>query len=342
MKRGTAMAEIDNLIAEVNKKYKTDIIRKASDLKGIEFIPYTSPMMNYLTRGGVPVGRIIELVGLPQSGKTTTALDIISNFQKKYTDKYCVYLDAENTIDKEWGETLGVDWSKVILIQPESEYGEELLDMLLDYIRSGKVGLAVLDSAPFIIPKAVQEKGLDEKSYGGNSALMKAFCDKAVPLCKKTECTFLMINQLRENIGNPYKPFKIPCGTAIAHACSQILWFTKGSLLDEKYKEVSSGYANPSGNLVSVKVEKNKVTKNDRRLQTYTLNYSTGVDEIKDTLDLAIMLGIISQAGAWFKAILKDGKEQKMQGFNGVQEFYYNDLEELEYLRKQVYEAGMV
>lgn len=105
------MAEIDNLIAEVNKKYKTDIIRKASDLKGIEFIPYTSPMMNYLTRGGVPVGRIIELVGLPQSGKTTTALDIISNFQKKYTDKYCVYLDAENTIDKEWGETLGVDWS---------------------------------------------------------------------------------------------------------------------------------------------------------------------------------------------------------------------------------------
>lgn len=335
------MAEIDNLIAEVNKKYKTDIIRKASDLKGIEFIPYTSPMMNYLTRGGVPVGRIIELVGLPQSGKTTTALDIISNFQKKYTDKYCVYLDAENTIDKEWGETLGVDWSKVILIQPESEYGEELLDMLLDYIRSGKIGLAVLDSAPFIIPKAVQEKGLDEKSYGGNSALMKAFCDKAVPLCKKTECTFLMINQLRENIGNPYKPFKIPCGTAIAHACSQILWFTKGSLLDEKYKEVSSGYANPSGNLVSVKVEKNKVTKNDRRLQTYTLNYSTGVDEIKDTLDLAIMLGIISQAGAWYKATRKDGKEQKMQGFNGVQEFYYNDLEELEYLRKQVYEAGI-
>lgn len=83
-------------------------------------------------------------------------------------------------------------------------------------------------------------------------------------------------------------------------------------------------------------------TKNDRRLQTYTLNYSTGVDEIKDTLDLAIMLGIISQAGAWYKATLKDGKEQKMQGFNGVQEFYYNDLEELEYLRKQVYEAGMV
>lgn len=332
------MAEIDNLIAEVNKKYKTEIIRKASDLKSIEFIPYSSPQMNYLTRGGVPVGRVIELVGLPQSGKTTTALDIVANYQKKY-DRYVVYLDAENTMDKEWGITLGVSWDKVILIQPESEYGETLLDMLLDYIRSGKIGMVVLDSAPFIQPKAVCDKDLDEKSYGGNSALMKAFCDKVVPLCKKHECTFLMLNQIRENIGNPYKPFKIPCGTALAHACSQILWFTKGSLLDEKYKEVSSGYSNPIGNLVSVKMEKNKVTKNDRRLGTYTLNYSTGVDEIKDTLDMGLALGVIVQSGAWFKVTKKDGSEAKIQGFNGVQDFYFNDLEELDHLKQRVYDA---
>ena len=335
------MAEIDNLIAEVNKKYKTQIIRKASDLKSIEFIPYSSPNMNYLTRGGVPVGRMIEYVGQQSSGKTTTALDVIANYQKKY-DRYVVYLDAENTMDKEWGITLGVNWDRVILIQPETEYGETLLDMILDYIRSGKIGVVVLDSAPFIQPKTICDKNLDEKSYGGNSALMKAFCDKAVPLCKKHECTFLMLNQIRENIGNMYKPFKIPCGTALAHACSQILWFTKGSLLDDKYKEVSNGYANPIGNLVSVKMDKNKVTKNDRRLGTYTLNYSTGVDEIKDTLDMGLVLGIIVQSGAWFKVTKKDGKEVKLQGFNGVQEFYYNDLEELEYLRKQVYEAGMV
>ena len=332
------MAEIDNLIAEVNKKYKTGIIRKASDIKSVEFIPYSSPQMNYLTRGGVPVGRMVELVGLPQSGKTTTALDIIANYQKKY-DRYVVYLDAENTMDKEWGATLGVDWDRVILIQPESEYGETLLDMLLDYIKSNKVGMVVLDSAPFIQPKAVCEKDLDEKSYGGNSALMKSFCDKVVPLCKKAECTFLMLNQIRENIGNPYKPFKIPCGTALAHACSQILWFTKGSLLDEKYKEVSGSYSNPTGHLVSVKMEKNKVTKNDRRLATYTLNYTHGVDEVKDILDLGLALGIIKQGGAWYRVESKDGNEAKMQGFTGVQEYYYSDLEELAYLRQKVYEA---
>lgn len=333
------MAEIDSLIAEVNKKYKTQIIRKASDLKSVEFIPYTSPQMNYITRGGVPVGRMVELVGLPQSGKTTTALDVLANFQRKYPESFAVYLDAENTLDKEWGEILGVDWSRVILIQPESEYGEDLLDMLLDYIRSGKVGLVVLDSAPFIVPKGVAEKGLDEKSYGGNSALMKSFCDKVIPLCKKYECTFLMLNQLRENIGNPYKPFKIPCGTALTHACSEILWFTKGSLLDEKYKEVSSNYASPIGNLVSVKMEKNKVTRNDRRLGAYTLNYERGVDALKDTLDLGLTLGIIVQAGAWYKIISRDGKEVKLQGFSGVQDYYYNDLDELDALKEKVYQA---
>lgn len=335
------MAEIDNLIAEVNKKYKTDIIRKASDLKSIEFIPFTSPMMNYLTRGGTPVGRMVEFVGLPQSGKTTTALDVIANYQKKYPDRYVVYLDAENTMDKEWGMTLGVNWDMVILIQPEAEYGEQLLDMLLDYIRSGKIGMVVLDSVPYIQPKSTCEKALDEKTYGGNSALIKAFCDKVVPLCKKTECTFLVINQIRENIGNPYKPFKIPCGTALAHACSQILWFTKGSLLDEKGGEVSSNYATPTGNRVQVKMEKNKVTKNDRRLGSYTLNYYSGVDEITDVLDLGISLGVIVQSGAWFKATLKDGTEKKMQGKNGVQEFYFNDLEELEALKESIYKESV-
>lgn len=213
--------------------------------------------------------------------------------------------------------------------------------MLLDYIKSGKVGLAVLDSAPFIVPKAVQEKGLDEKSYGGNSALMKAFCDKAVPLCKKAECTFLMINQLRENIGNMYKPYKIPCGTAIAHACSQILWFTKGSLLDEKGEEKSSTYSDPVGNVVNVRVEKNKVTKNDRRLDSYTLNYFRGVDDGTDTIDLGIKLNVIEQTGAWFKVPVSDGSEKKLQGRAGVINYFYNDLDEFDWLKGKVNEVAM-
>jgi recombination protein RecA len=333
------VAEIDKLVEEMNKKYKTNIVRKASDIKSVSFIPYSSPKMNYLTRGGVPIGRMIELVGLPQSGKTTTALDILANYQKLFQDRYAVYLDAENTMDTEWGETLGVNWDKVILIQPESEYGEQLLDMLLDYIRSGDIGLVVCDSAPVIQPKTTCDKALEEKSYGGNSQLMKAFCDKAIPLCKKHEVTFIMINQIRENIGNMYKPHKIPCGTALYHACSQILWFTKGSLLDEKGAEQSGNYANPVGHIVNVKVEKNKVTKNDRRLDSYTLNYFNGVDAGTDTVDIAIKCGLIVQTGAWFKLTLKDGTEKKLQGRSGVLDFFYNDMDEFFEIKRKVYEA---
>ena len=335
------MPGIDELVASMNKKYKTNIIRKASELKSIEFIPYTSPKMNYLTRGGAPIGRMIELVGLPQSGKTTTALDLLANYQKLFPERFSVYLDAENTLDKDWGETIGVNWDNVILIQPESEYGEDLLDMLLDYIRSGEIGLAVLDSAPFIVPKGVAEKGLEEKSYGGNSALMKAFCDKVIPLCKKNECTFVMLNQLRENIGNMYKPYKIPCGTALTHACSQILWFTKGSLLDEKGDEKPSTYPDPVGNIVSVRMEKNKVTKNDRRLDSYTLNYFSGVDDAADTIDLGIKLGVIVKTGSWYKIPVSDGSEKKAQGRAGVIDYFYNDLDEFEWLKGEVNKAAL-
>ena len=339
------MPGIDELVAQMNKKYKTNIIRKASELKAIEFIPFTSPKMNYLTRGGIPVGRMIEFVGLPQSGKTTTALDVLANYQRRAQraseSRYSVYLDAENSMDKEWGSLLGVDWEKVILIQPESEYGEKLLDMLLDYIRSGEIGFVVVDSAPVIQSKTTCDNALEDKSYGGNSALMKAFCDKALPLCKKNECTFIMINQLRENIGNMYKPYKIPCGTALTHACSEILWFTKGSLLDDQGNEKSSSYPNPVGNIVNVRVEKNKVTKNDRRLDSYTLNYSTGVDDGVDTIDLGIKLGIIEQAGAWFKIPTSKGKEKKLQGRTGVIKYFYSDLEEFEYLKNEVYKLAL-
>ena len=332
------MAEIDKLVSEINKKYKTDIIRKASDLKSVEFIPYSSPKLNYLTRGGVPEGRMIEYVGLPQSGKTSTALDVLCNYQKKYPKCYAVYLDAENTLDKEWGKTLGVDWGKVILIQPEGgQSGEDLLSMTLDYIRSDKVKLVVIDSAPFIIPKAIMDKDFEDKSYGGNSALMKSYCDKVIPLGKQYNCTILMLNQLRENIGNMYQPFKIPCGTALNHAASEILWFTKGSLLDESGAEVSGKYESPSGNLVNVRMHKNKVTRNDRQLNHYTLTYEDGVDVFADTLDMAINLGEIVQGGAWFTFSDGGGNEVKLQGKKGVFKWFYEHLEEFERLKKEIY-----
>ena len=111
--------------------------------------------------------------------------------------------------------------------------------------------------------------------------------------------------------------------------------------MDEKGNEVSGNYANPSGNVVSAKMHKNKVTKNDRRLDSYTLNYYRGVDAWADTVDLGIKLGIIVQTGAWFKVPVSDGTEKKLQGRAGLIDYFYNDLEEFEKFQQTVYEATM-
>ena len=112
-------------------------------------------------------------------------------------------------------------------------------------------------------------------------------------------------------------------------------------MLDEKGEEKSSTYSDPVGNVVNVRVEKNKVTKNDRRLDSYTLNYFRGVDDGTDTIDLGIKLNVIEQSRAWFKVPVSDGSEKKLQGRAGVINYFYNDLDEFEWLKAKVNERAM-
>lgn len=306
------MADINSIINEINKKYKKTIVTKGTDMINCDKIPFTSPRANYVTRGGIPKGKMTEFFGAEGSGKTTSALDIVANYQKE-DDRYALYVDLENTLDKDWGELLGVDFDNVILLKPEQEFGETVLDMTLDIIRSGDVGLVVIDSVPFIIPKAVMEADLDQKTYAGNSALMTTFCQKVIPLMNQFNCTVLMINQIRDKMGVTYTAYNVPGGRMLKHSHSFRVQFSKGSLLDEKGNEVSNSYETPQGNIVNMKIEKNKVSKPDRKLGTYTLNYTSGVDILTDTVDLGIYLGVINKSGAWFS--YEDIKTQGKSAF---------------------------
>lgn len=300
--------DIKNLIKDINKKYKKDIVGVGTDLISCDKIPFSSPRANYVTRGGIPKYKMTEFFGTEGSGKTTSSLDILANYQKE-DKRYSVYLDAENTLDKDWGKKLGVDFSKVILIKPEYESGETLLDMVLDLIRSGDVGFVVIDSVPFIVPKAVMDGDLEQKTYAGNSALMTTFCSKVIPLLNKYNCTLLMINQVRDKMGVTYTAYNTCGGRALKHSYSFRVMFSKGSMLDENGSEVSNSYETPKGNIVSMRIEKNKVSKPDRKLGTYTLKYEDGIDVVADTVDLGIYLGVINKGGAWFSY-----KDLKLQG----------------------------
>lgn len=308
------MSEIDNIVKQINSKFKTKVVITGNDLKRFEFIPYSSPKMNYITRGGIPEGKMLMFAGTGNSGKTTTALDGLAQFQKKYPNRLAVYVDAENTLDKEWGTMLGVDWNKVILIQPEHEDGETVCEMVLDLIKSGNVGFVVIDSCPFLIPKAQYEEGMDKKSYGGNSGLITQFCGKVIPLMNKYNTTVIMVNQVRDKFGVTYTAYNLPCGRQLYHSCIQVLMFSKGQLIDVDGNLVSGGYETPIGNIVNVKMEKNKATKSDRRFGDYRLSYYYGVDTISDTVDLAIFYDLVMQGGSWYSFADEQGEVVKYQG----------------------------
>ena len=130
-------------------------------------------------------------------------------------------------------------------------------------------------------------------------------------------------------------------GRQLFHSCVEVIVFSRGSYLDTKGAEVSSSCENPIGNIVNIKMEKNKATKNDRRIGTYTLNYSVGVDVMRDTVDMAIFLEVIRQAGAWFMMIdYTTGEELKFQGKAKVVDYLAEHPEQFELLKEQVNEVS--
>lgn len=300
------------IINDLNKKYG-NIIKMGCEMEQREFIPFSSPTLNYLSRGGVAENKMVELFGAEGSAKTTLALDIIKNFQLKYPDRKAVYLDAENTLDEEWGEQIGVNWNEVIVIKPEEETGETLLDIVIALVQSGDVGLVVIDSVPFLMSKQEFENNLEKKTYGGNSSMMTTFSRKIIPLLNSFKTTCVCINQMREVIGSMFPMKDTPGGKMLKHSYVQRFYLQKGKYFDEKGRELTNSAEFPCGHKVQVKLEKNKVTRNDRKLQTFTIDYSKGLDILSDTVDMAVLLEVIDKRGAWFY-IEYNGEEMKFQG----------------------------
>ena len=116
---------LDELMKKVNKDVKDEAFVKGMLDYDYEKVPFTSPKMNYITYGGLPLGRIVEFFGEEGGGKTTTALDMIANFQNMYPDKEVLYIDAENTLDKEWAVKIGVDVDRITLFQPKTQSAEQ-------------------------------------------------------------------------------------------------------------------------------------------------------------------------------------------------------------------------
>ena len=344
------MRAIDLKMQELNKKFKADIIQQGTDIIEVDKIPFSSPMANYMTYGGVPVGKITEFFGGEGGGKTTSALDICANAQIKFEEAYdkkvaelqneiellevkdtkeakkkivklqqqlneveekgaklVLYIDTEQTLDTQWAQLLGVDTDKMILVRPQEQTAEQVLQIILELISTGNVGLCVLDSIPCLVPQQIFEESMEKKAYGGISQPLTVFCSKILPYLTVTQCAFIGINQIREDLSSMYSTISTPGGKGWKHACSLRIRFRKDTLLDMNNKELSSRAENPAGNRVGMEIIKTKVCKPNRRLGYYTLNYTEGIDTLYDMINVALYYNIIGTAGAWYRVLNEDG-----------------------------------
>lgn len=319
----TTKMSMSELMAKVNKDVKDSVFVKGIPRYEYERIPFTSPRMNYITYGGLPLGRLVEFHGEEGGGKTTTALDIIANFQQLYPDREILYVDAENTLDIEWAQKIGVDVDRINLYQPQTESAEYIFQVIKDATLSEEVGLWVLDSIPCLTSEADLDKELtDSAKVAGVSGILTRFSREIVGPLAKNKCLGIGINQERDKINSQIPgQTNTPGGRAWRHFCTNRIKFSKGSYMDEDGKTISRSSGEPNSQKILVNMEKTKSCRPSRHVGFYTINYDTGIDYLADLVDIAIQFNIIDKHGAWFTILDTESGEvlqDKIQGQSKV------------------------
>ena len=331
--------KLDAVISAVNSKAKEDIITYGMSTFKYDRVPFTSPRMNYVTYGGLALGRIVEFWGEEGGGKTTSALDIVANYQNMFPDKDILYIDAENTLDVEWATKLNVDTSKLIVFQPKTQSAEDVFNVIYDAVCTGEVGLWVLDSVAALESQQAWDKDIGEKTYGGISQPLAQFAKKMIGVMMKYQCLGIAINQIRENLNSPYGGVKTPGGHAWLHFCSTRIQFSKGKYFDEKGADIARSSGEPAGNYVMANMNKTKTSKPTRHLGQYRIRYDIGIDYLADLIDVAILDNIIVQKGAWFTIVDTETGEvikDKIQGQSNVRKVLDEEIDVLKRVEELV------
>ena len=335
------MGNLEAIVKDLNKKMKVGNISLGVDFQDVQKIPFSSCRLNYMTYGGIPVGRISEFFGTDGSGKTTTAIDVAGNAQRVFPDKKVLFVDIEHTFNTVWAQKLGLDYSKILYLDPDSMGAEEVFNLMIELIESGEISICILDSIGAMVSMQANEKQIGERTYGGVSMALTEFSKKVTPILARTQTTFIGINQARDDMNSPYGGTTTTGGRCWRHACSTRLEFRKGNYIDEKGNNLSRACENPAGNIVNVALVKSKVCRPDRKVGFYTLKYLEGIDYISDAVDVAIKVGIVNQAGAWFSLIdISTGElKEKFQGKPKLVEFLRDHEEVYNQLTKDIQEC---
>jgi len=286
------LKSLDSAMGQIEKQYGKGTIMRLGDnpYNEVDAISTGSIMVDYaLGVNGIPRGRITEIYGPESSGKTTLAMQVIAQAQKK--GGYAAFIDAEHAFDPKYARNLGINTDELLISQPDS--GEQALEITETLIRSGAIDVIVIDSVAALVPRAELDGEMGDSHMGLQARLMSQALRKITGVVSKSHTACIFINQVREKIGVMFgNPETTTGGRALKFYSSVRIDIRRiGSI--KKGDEVM-------GNRTKVKVAKNKVAPPFKVVE-FNILYGQGVSRISEILDLAVEYDIIEKRGSWYR-----------------------------------------
>ncbi|MCD8242168.1 MAG: recombinase RecA [Lachnospiraceae bacterium] len=316
---------LDAALAQIERQYGKGSVMKMGDQSGlqVETVPTGSLSLDIaLGAGGVPKGRIVEIYGPESSGKTTVALHMVAEVQKR--GGIAGFIDAEHALDPAYARNIGVDVDNLYISQPDN--GEQALEITEMMVRSGAVDIVIVDSVAALVPKAEIDGEMGDSHVGLQARLMSQALRKLTSVVSKTNCIVIFINQLREKIGVMY-------GNPETTTGGRALKFYATIRLDVRRVEQLKQGGEVVGNHTRIKVVKNKIAPPFKEAE-FDIMFGKGIVKEGDIIDLAADCGVVVKSGAWYAY-----KGEKIgQGRENAKQFLRNNPDACDEIERKVRE----